>query len=125
VWQAAADVTSDPFLQYGAVGAVAALFIAVAWRLFNVVQQSSAAATVRLEAAHAAEIARIEATHKAAIERADAVAVIERSRADRMETELREINKLINDKLAGELVRASDTVREALEQRHSERGRQS
>jgi hypothetical protein len=80
---------------------------------------------VRLEAAHAAEIARIEATHKAAIERADAVAVIERSRADRMETELREINKLINDKLAGELVRASDTVREALEQRHSERGRQS
>jgi hypothetical protein len=124
VLQAAADVATDPFLQYGVVGVVATLFIGVSIKLFNMNQVATRSAMERIEAQHAAEIVRIEASYKSAFERADAAFISERSRADRMESELREMNRLINDKLAGELVRASDTVREALEQRQSERRRQ-
>lgn len=100
----------DSFLQYGAIGAVALIFIAVAFRLFN-----------QLQAAYKAEMERIDAAHNAAIQRADSAYGNEKTRADRLESELRELNKLINDKLAGELVRASDAVREAFETMHERR----
>lgn len=105
-----APPAADSLLQYGAIGIVAAIFIAVAYKLFN-----------QLQATHKAEMERIEAAHAAAIQRADSAYGNEKTRADRMESDLRDLNKLINDKLAGELVRASDAVREALETMHNRR----
>lgn len=125
---------NESLLQFGAVGVMAFIFAGVALRLYNQLQGSNLAATTQLKEAHAAEIVRLELTHKvaferletahaAAITRSDAAYQDEKARADRMEAELRDFNKLINDKLAGELVRASDIVREALEQTHAERRR--
>lgn len=114
MWLLAADVQSnlvtpgaDVLLQYGAIGVVALIFIGVAAKLFNQVQTS-----------HTGEIERIEAAHQAAIARADTAYDKEISRGDRLESELRELNRLINDKLAGELVRATDAIREAFETMH-------
>lgn len=114
----------DSFLQYGAIGAVALIFIAVAYKLFNNLDAANKAAMERIEAAHKAEIERIEAAHKAAIERADSAYSNEVVRGNRLESEQRDLNRLINDKLAGELVRASDAVREAFETMHTDRRRQ-
>lgn len=95
----AVSPVQDSFLQYGAIGAVALIFIAVAIKLFNQLQES----------------------HKAEIQRADSAYEKEVGRGDRLESELRDLNKLINEKLAGELVRASDAVREAFETMHERR----
>lgn len=102
---------------------MAVIFATVALRLYGQLRGDNAAAMEQLKTAHAAEIIRIDAAHKAAIERSDAAYQSERTRADRMEAELREFNKLVNDKLAGELVRAADVVRETLEMRNAERRR--
>ncbi|MEV6555860.1 hypothetical protein AB0M22_09100 [Nocardia sp. NPDC051756] len=117
IWLLATDLQgndvspgTDSLLQYGAVGAVAVIALFVAYRLFN-----------NLEAAHKAEIERIEAAHRDAIQRADSAYGKEVTRGDRMESELRDLNRLINDKLAGELVRATDAIREAFETMHDRR----
>lgn len=94
----------DVLQQYGLPTFVALVFGWVAWKLFN-----------QGQASHAAEIERIQAAHRSAIERADAAYDKEVARGDRMESELRDLNRLINDKLAGELVKATDAIREALE----------
>ena len=94
----------DILQQFGLPTFVAVVFGAVAWKLFTEARSS-----------HAAEIERIQATHQSAIERADAAYDKEVTRGDRLESELRELNRLINDKLAGELVKATDAIREALE----------
>lgn len=39
----------------------------------------------------------------------------ERERGDRLESELLNVNKLISDRLAGDLVRATETMREVIE----------
>lgn len=117
----AVSPVEDSFLQYGAIGTVALIFIAVAYKLFNNLEASNKAAMERLEAAHKAEIERIEAAHKAAIERSDSAYDNEVGRGNRLESELRDLNKLVTDKLAGELVRASDAVREAFETMHGRR----
>ena len=99
--QQAPDFTST-LPQYGAIGAIAAICIWAVWMMFG-----------RLVAQHQAELERIDAAHKAAVTRADAAYDREVVRGDRLEGELRELNKLVNDKLAGELVRATDAVKEA------------
>ncbi len=115
LWAAEADgepvpVGTDSLLQYGAIGAIAAICIYAVYKLFN-----------SLVSSHAAEIERITASHHDAIARADAAYDKEVTRGDRLEIELRELNKLINDKLAGELVRATDAIREAFETMHERR----
>lgn len=107
-----ADIATSILPQYGAIGAIAALCLFAVVRLYN-----------NQTATHKAEIERIEATHRAAIERADAAYDREVTRGDRLEVELRDLNKLINDKLAGELVRATDAIREAFETMHEQRRR--
>lgn len=107
---AATSPASDVLLQYGAIGAIALICIYAVYKLFN-----------SLVAAHRNELERIEAAHKDAIQRADSAYDKEVSRGDRMENELRELNRLINDKLAGELVRATDAIREAFETMHERR----
>lgn len=110
--QQAPDLTST-LPQYGAIGAIAAICIWAVVKIFN-----------RLVAQHQTELERIEASHKAAIQRADAAYDREIARGDRLEGELRDLNKLVNDKLAGELVRATDAIREAFETMHEQRRRQ-
>jgi hypothetical protein len=115
LWAAEADgepvpIGTDSLLQYGAIGAIAAICIYAVYKLFN-----------SLVTTHKSEIERIELSHKDAIQRADAAYDKEVTRGDRLETELRELNKLINDKLAGELVRATDAIREAFETMHERR----
>lgn len=119
MWLLAAEVQSNPvtpaadvLLQYGAIGVVALIFIGVAYKLFNQVQAS-----------HTGEIARTEASHTAAIQRADSAYDKEVTRGDRLESELRDLNKLINEKTAGELVRATEVIREAFETMHDQRRR--
>jgi hypothetical protein len=103
---------SDTLLQYGALGAIAVICLA-----------GTAKMLANLIAGHKSEIERIEVAHQAAIQRADAAYDREVSRGDRLEVELRDLNKLINDKLAGELVRATDAIREAFETMHEQRRR--
>ena len=116
---AAAEVVAtrfdDALLQYGAVGTMAVIFGYVALRLYGQLQASTRATTERLEAAHTAELARLESTHREAMTRADAALKEAVDRADRLEDELREVNKLVTDKVTVELVRASDVVRRALD----------
>lgn len=95
---------TEPWLQYGAPGAMAAVCIYAVYKLFS-----------SLEASRKAELERIQVAHSDAIARADAAYDKEVIRGNRLETELREINRLINDRLAGELVQATDAIREALE----------
>ncbi|WP_227979994.1 hypothetical protein [Nocardia spumae] len=107
------DAVSDTLPQYGAIGAIALVCIWGFIKIFN-----------RLVAQHQAELDRIQTAHKNAIDRADAAYDKEVSRGDRLESELRELNKLVNDKLAGELVRATDAIREAWGNVHDQhRGR--
>jgi hypothetical protein len=101
--QQAPDLNST-LPQYGAIGVIAAICIWAVVKIFN-----------RLVAQHQEELVRIEASHKAAVARADAAYDREVMRGDRLEGELRELNKLVNDKLAGDLVRATDAIREAFE----------
>jgi hypothetical protein len=133
---AAATSVDDSFMQAGIAGAVALVLGGVVIRLYTQVQGTNNAAMAQLKEAHAVEMARIEAAHhaalermdaahKAALERSDAAYQFERARADRMENELREFNKLVTDKLSGELVRASDIVRQTFESTYSERRRQA
>lgn len=103
---------TEPWLQYGAPGAMAAICIYAVYKLFS-----------SLEASRKAELERIQAAHADAIARADAAYDKEVSRGDRIENELRELNRLINEKLAGELVRATDAIREAFETMHDQRRR--
>lgn len=112
---AAAATVEDSFLQAGIAGAVALVFGGVCIRLYMQLQASNKATTERLEASHAAELARLDAAHKVALDRADAVISAAVTRADRMENELRDVNKLMTDKVIVELVRASDVVRRAVE----------
>lgn len=118
IWLLAAEAQdtgvpgSEVWLQYGALGAIAVVCAYAVVKLFN-----------NTIATHKAEIERIEAAHKDAIQRADAAYDTERTRGDRLEIELRELNKLINEKLAGELVRATDAIREAFETMHEQRRR--
>ena len=125
----------DSFLQAGIAGAVALVLGGVVLRLYTQLQGSNSTAMAQLKESHAAELSRIEAAHRAAIERAEAAhkAALERSdaayqsecaRGNRLEAELRDLNRLINDKLAGELVRASDVVRQTFESTYTERRRQ-
>lgn len=107
-----ADAITSTLPQYGAIGVIAGLCLFAVARLFN-----------NLIATHKAEIERIELSHKAAIERADTAYDREVLRGDRLESELRDLNKLINDKLAGDLVRATDAIREAFETMHEQRRR--
>ncbi|WP_280319834.1 hypothetical protein [Nocardia wallacei] len=102
--QQPADSIINVLPQYGAIGVIAALALFGVVRLFN-----------RLVETHKSEIERIEASHKSAIDRADSAYDREVARGDRLEGELRDLNKLVNDKLAGELVKATDAIREALE----------
>ncbi|WP_280393028.1 hypothetical protein [Nocardia wallacei] len=102
--QQPADSIINVLPQYGAIGVIAALALFGVVRLFN-----------RLVETHKSEIERIEASHRSAIERADSAYDREVARGDRLEGELRDLNKLVNDKLAGELVKATDAIREALE----------
>lgn len=108
---AAAATVEDSFLQAGIAGAVALVFGGVCIRLYLQLQASNKATTERLEASHAAELARLETAHKAAMDRADSVLNTAVARADRMENELRDVNKLMTDKVIVELVRAADVVR--------------
>ncbi len=110
--QQAPEIITTTLPQYGAIGVIAAISIWGTVKIFN-----------RLVAQHQAELERIEGTHQAAIERADAAYDREVSRGDRLEGELRDLNKLVNDKLAGELVRATDAIREAFETMHDQRRR--
>jgi hypothetical protein len=111
----AATTVDDSLLQYGAVGIMASIFATVAIKLYGQLQGSNRDAMEQLKSAHAAEVVRMEASFKAAIDRSDAAYQNEKLRADRMEAELRDINGLINDKLAVAIVRANDIVREMLE----------
>lgn len=95
---------TEPLAQYGAIGFFGAICVYAVYKLFNSV-----------EATRKAEIERIEAAHRVAIERADAAYDKEVARGDRMESGLRDLNELINNKLAGELANATDAIREALE----------
>lgn len=107
-----ADPLASTLPQYGAIGVIALVCIYAVYKLFNNLVES-----------HKAEIERIELAHKDAIQRADSAYDKEVSRGDRLENELRELNRLINDKLAGELVRATDAIREAFETMHEQRRR--
>ena len=111
----AASSVEDPFLQAGIAGAVALVLGTVVLRLYTQLQASNKATTERLEASHAAELSRLDAAHKVALDRADAVLSAAVARADRMENELRDVNKLMTDKVIVELVRASDVVRRAVD----------
>lgn len=101
---------SQSFLQYGAVGIVAIIFIYATFRLFGLLQESHAKEIARLEAAHAKEITRVEAAYDREVER-----------GTRVESELGDLNKLINTKVAGQLVQSTDAIREALEIMHDRR----
>lgn len=110
-----APFSGEPWWQYGAIGAVAFVALYAVYKLFNILVAAHKAEMERLEAGHRIEIERIEAAHRAAIERADTAYRTEVARGDRMETGLRELNDLINNKSAGVLANATDAIREALE----------
>lgn len=99
-----ADAITSTLPQYGAIGVIALVCMYAVYKLFN-----------NLIASHKSETERIEVAHQAAIQRADNAYDREVQRGDRLEQELRDLNRLINDKLAGELVKATDAIREALE----------
>lgn len=101
---------SQPLLQYGAVGIIAIIFIYATFRLFTLLQESHAKEISRLEAAHAKEIIRVEAAYDREVDR-----------GTRLESELGDLNKLINTKVAGQLVQSTDAIREALEIMHDRR----
>lgn len=101
--------------QYGAIGAIALVCMYAVYKLFNNLVASHKSEMERSEAAHRAAAELAAAAHLAAIQRADNAYDREVARGDRLEVELRELNRLINDKLAGELVKATDAIREALE----------
>ncbi|MEV0247978.1 hypothetical protein AB0H76_15400 [Nocardia sp. NPDC050712] len=105
----------EPLWQYGAVGAIAAVCIYAVYRLFSSLEASRSAELERLQAAHASELERVQAAHVAALARADAAYDKEVARGDRMETGLRDLNSLVNNKLAGAMANATDAIREALE----------
>lgn len=116
----------EPLWQYGAVGAIAAISIYAVYKLFSSleashkadsdrVQSDRQAELARIQAAHTSELERIQAAHVAALARADAAYDKEVVRGDRMETGLRELNELVNNKLAGAMAGATDAIREALE----------
>lgn len=132
--QGASTPITEPLLQYGAIGAIAAICIYAVYKLFSSLEASHKAESdrvqaerkaelERIQAAHKAELERIQVAHTAAIERADAAYDREVARGDRLEGELSGLNKLVNDKLAGELVRATDAIREAFETMHEQRRR--
>lgn len=104
------SMPTDSLLQYGAVGVVALIFIYATYRLFTLLQESHAKEIARIEAAHAKEVSRIEAAYDKEI-----------TRGDRIESELGDLNKLINTKVAGQLVQSTDAIREALEIMHDRR----
>jgi dsDNA-specific endonuclease/ATPase MutS2 len=106
------DPLTSVLPQYGAIGVIALICIYAVYKLFTNLIES-----------HKSEIERIELAHKDAIQRADSAYDKEVSRGDRLENELRDLNRLINDKLAGELVRATDAIREAFETMHEQRRR--
>lgn len=112
---------SDALLNYGLPGVMLAIFAGVAYKLFNNLEASNKAALERIQAAHKAEIERIEVAHKAAIERADSAYGNEVIRGNRLESEQRDLNRLVNEKLAGELALATDAIREAFETMHGRR----
>jgi hypothetical protein len=101
---------TDVLLQYGAVGVVAIIFIYATYRLFTLLQESHAKEIARLESAHAKEVTRIEAAYDKEV-----------ARGDRIQSELGDLNKLINTKVAGQLVQSTDAIREALEIMHDRR----
>lgn len=103
-------IGTDNLLQYGAVGVLALIFIYATYRLFTLLQESHAKEISRIETAHAKEIGRIEVAYDREVQR-----------GDRIESELGDLNKLVNGKLAGELVQATDAIREALEIMHDRR----
>jgi predicted lipoprotein len=109
------DMPSDILLQYGAIGAIAVVCLFATARLFTSLVAGHKSELERIDASHKATVHRAEAAHQAAIQRADAAYDREVARGDRLEAELRDLNKIINDKLAGELVRATDTLREVIE----------
>ena len=120
---AQSDMPSDTLLQYGAIGAIAVVCLAATAKMLANLIAGHKSEIERIEATHKAAMHRTEIAHQAAIQRADAAYDREVSRGDRLEVELRDLNKLINDKLAGELVRATDAIREAFETMHEQRRR--
>lgn len=115
LWRISADDgvvprTTDSLLQYGAVGVIAIIFIYATYRLFTLLQESHAKEIERIDTAHAKEVARIEAAYDREV-----------VRGTRVESALADLNNLVNTKLAGELVQATDAIREALEIMHDRR----
>jgi hypothetical protein len=91
--QQAGPVT-DGLLQYGAVGILAVVGLVAVWILWK----------------------RIDKIY-------DEIYDSERERADRLEKELRELNKLITGEFSGLLVRCAEVLREVTEMlRHRDRG---
>lgn len=89
-----ADPIANGLLQYGAVGILALVGLIAVWILWK----------------------RIDKIY-------DQLFRAERERADRLESELRDLNKLITGELSGHLVRATELMREVTDMlRHRDRG---
>lgn len=96
------DPVSNTLVQYGPVGILALAGLSAVVALWK-----------RISARDDAERARISAINDA-----------ERARADRLETELLALNRLISSELSGHLVRATEAMREVTDMlRHRDRDR--
>lgn len=84
MWVILADAATNPFLQYGALGALVALLLPFAYGAYR----------------------------------------DQRDRANRLENELREQNRVIQDKLVTELARATQAIADVIAERRRRRDRE-
>lgn len=112
---------TEPLLQYGVLGIFAVILIYATVRLFKIIQESHAKEVARIQDSHANEIVRIQEAYSKEVSRLEVAYDREVNGRNRVESELSDLNKLINTSLAGELVRATDAIREALENERDRR----
>jgi hypothetical protein len=105
----------DALVNVGGIGLVAAIFLYATGLLYRHNVAATAREITRLEESHRAEIARLDEAHSKEVARIDAAYGKEVDRGNRLEVDLSGLNKLINTSLAGELVRATEAIREAAE----------
>ncbi|WP_454199605.1 hypothetical protein [Nocardia sp. Marseille-Q1738] len=112
---------TDAFVQYGAIGVIAAFFVYATVFLYKRSEAAHGSEIARIDAAHSNAIASLQSAHSKEVERLEDALDKERERSTRFEGNLSDLNQLINTQLAAQLVRATEAIREAADMRDHRR----